>query len=192
MDSEIFFQKINEYTNLTSEAKQEWGGLLKQKEYLKGAFFIAVGQIPKKVAFVNNGLFSQYFITDAGDTIIKYFFPEGRILGSIPATLTQTESLFAIAALEDSTVLEYDFREFKKLVLKYRDVAEFYINYLERHWVIEKEPLEVAMRNDTAAKQYSNFLKTYPGLVKRLKKHHIASYLGITPTQLSRIFGYSK
>ena len=178
--------------NLTSEAKQEWAGLLKKREYLKGEYFIAVGQIPKKVAFVDNGLFSQYFITDAGDTIIKYFFPEGRILGSIPATLTQTESLFAIVALEDATVLEYDFREFKKLVLKYRDVAEFYINYLERHWVIEKEPLEVAMKNDTAAKQYSDFLKRYPGLVKRLKKHHIASYLGITPTQLSRIFGYSK
>jgi CRP-like cAMP-binding protein len=192
MDSEIFFQKVNQYTNLSSEARQEWAGLLKKKEYLKGAYFITVGQIPKKVAFVANGLFSQYFITDAGDTVIKYFFPEGRILGSIPATLTQTESLFAIVALEDSTVFEYDFREFKKLVLKYRDVAEFYINYLERHWVIEKEPLEVAMKNDTAAKQYSNFLKTYPDLVKRLKKHHIASYLGITPTQLSRIFGYSK
>jgi CRP-like cAMP-binding protein len=192
MDSEIFFQKVNQYTNLTSQAKQEWAELLEKKEYRKGEYFIVVGQIPKKVAFVDNGLFSQYFITDAGDTIIKYFFPEGRIVGSIPATLTQTESSFAIAALEDSTVFEYDFREFKKLVLKYRDIAEFYINYLERHWVIEKEPLEVAMKNDTAAKQYSNFLKTYPGLVKRLKKHHIASYLGITPTQLSRIFGYSK
>jgi CRP-like cAMP-binding protein len=192
MDSEIFFQKVNQYTNLSSEAKQEWAGLLKKREFLKGAYFITVGQIPKRVAFVAKGLFSQYFITDAGDTVIKYFFPEGRILGSIPATLTQTESLFAIEALEDSTVLEYDFREFKKLVSKYRDVAEFYINYLERHWVIEKEPLEVAMKNDTAAKQYSAFLKTYPHLVKRLKKHHIASYLGITPTQLSRIFGYSK
>ena len=192
MDSEIFFQKVNQYTNLTSEAKQEWAGLLKKRKYLTGEYFITVGQIPKKVAFVDNGLFSQYFITDAGDTIIKYFFPEGRILGSIPATLTQTESSFAIVALENSTVLEYDFREFKKLVSKYRDVADFYINYLERHWVIEKEPLEVAMKNDTAAKQYSDFLKTYPGLVKRLKKHHIASYLGITPTQLSRIFGYSK
>jgi CRP-like cAMP-binding protein len=192
MDSEIFFQKVNQYSNLSNEAKQEWAGLLKKREFQKGAYFITVGQIPKKVAFVAKGLFSQYFITDSGDTVIKYFFPEGRILGSIPATLTQTESLFAIVALEDSTVFEYDFREFKKLVLKYRDVAEFYINYLERHWVIEKEPLEVAMKNDTAAKQYSNFLKTYPDLVKRLKKHHIASYLGITPTQLSRIFGYSK
>lgn len=192
MNSEIFFQKVNEYTNLTNEAKQEWLGLLKKKEYLKGDYFISFGQIPKKVAFVENGLFSQCFITEAGNTTIKYFFAEGRILGSIPATLTKTESLFSIVALENSTVLEYDFHEFKKLVLKYPDVAEFYINYMERHWIIEKEPFEVAMKNETAANQYSNFLKKYPDLVKRLKKHHIASYLGITPTQLSRIFGYNK
>lgn len=192
MNSEIFFQKVNEYTNLTSEAKQEWLGLLKKKKYLKGDYFISFGQIPKKVAFVENGLFSQCFITEAGNTTIKYFFAEGRILGSIPATLTKTESLFSIVALENSTVLEYDFHEFKKLVLKYRDVAEFYINYMERHWIIEKEPFEVAMKNETAAIQYSNFLKKYPDLVKRLKKHHIASYLGITPTQLSRIFAYHK
>jgi CRP-like cAMP-binding protein len=192
MNGEIFFEKVNQYTSLTSDAKQEWAWLLKRREYLKGDYFIAIGQIPKKVAFVENGLFSQYFITDAGDTVIKYFFPEGRIVGSIPATLTKTESSFAIEALENSTVLEYYFHEFKQLVLKYPDVAEFYINYMERHWVIEKEPLEIAMKNDTAAKQYSDFLNRYPDLVKRLKKHHIASYLGITPTQLSRIFGYSK
>jgi CRP-like cAMP-binding protein len=192
MNTEPFFQKINNYTNLTAKAKEEWAALLNQRTYKKGEYFISVGQIPKKVAFVLEGLFSQYHITDGGETVIKYFFPEGRITGSIPATITGTKSLFAIVALEDSIVLEYDFHAFKKLVLKYADVAEFYINYMERHWVIEKEPLEIAMKNDTAAKQYSDFLKRYPDLVKRLKKHHIASYLGITPTQLSRIFGYSK
>lgn len=192
MDTEIFFQKINKYTDLTPEAKQEWAGLLKKRVYKRGEYFIRVGQIPKKVAFILNGLLFQYFITDNGETVIKYFFPEGRIAGSIPATLTGTDSLFTIEALEDTTVLEYDFHEFKRLVSKCSAVATFYIKYLEQHWIIEKEPLEIAMKHDTAAKQYSDFLKRYPDLVKRLKKHHIASYLGITPTQLSRIFGYSK
>ena len=160
--------------------------------YAKGEHFIAVGQIPRKVAFVVKGLFSQYYIADNGTAIIKYFFPEGRIAGSIPATLTKTASLFAIEALEDTTVLEYDYNEFKKLTSAFSDIAGFYIKYIEQHWIIDKEPLEIVMKNDSAAKQYSDFLKKYPDLVKRLKKHHIASYLGITPTQLSRIFGYSK
>lgn len=192
METDIFFETINRYTHLTKEAEQEWSDLLKRKTYNKGDYFISIGQIPKKVAFVVKGLFSQYFITDSGETVIKYFFPERRIAGSVSATLTGKESLFTIEALEKTTVLEYDFHAFKKLTYKHPDVAKFYMHYMEQHWIIEKEPLEIATRHDTASRQYSEFLKRYPNLADRLKKHHIASYLGITPTQLSRIFSYSK
>ncbi|WP_238326478.1 Crp/Fnr family transcriptional regulator [Pedobacter heparinus] len=179
------------YTVLSKEAESAWRNLLKEKTYKKGECFIRIGQVPKKVAFVLKGLFSQNYIDDNGDTVIKYFFPEGRIAGSIPATLQQSESLFDITALEETTVLEYDFIAFKRLVSGYPDIAVFYIHYLELHWVIDKEPYEVSLRSDSAKIRYADFLRKYPELVKRLKKHHIASYLGITPTQLSRIFGYS-
>ena len=192
MTTEQFFKKIKTYADLSKEGENAWRSLLKEKTYQKGDYFISIGQIPKKVAFITKGLFSQYYINDNGETIIKYFFPEGRIAGSIPATLTQSESLFDIVALEETTVLEYNFIEFKKLVSTYHDISEFYIRYLEQHWVVDKEPYEVSLRSDPAKVRYADFLQKYPDLVKRLKKHHIAAYLGITPTQLSRIFGYSK
>ncbi|HLP55094.1 MAG TPA: Crp/Fnr family transcriptional regulator [Fluviicola sp.] len=185
------FQKIRSYTNLSPAAEDAWRNLLVEKTYQKGENFVRIGQTPKKVAFVVKGLFSQYYINEKGETIIKYFFPEGRIAGSMPAILTQTESLFDITALEETTVLEYDFNEFKKLVANFDDVATFYIRYLEQHWVIDKEPYEVSLRSDSAKVRYADFLRKYPDLVNRLKKHQIAAYLGITPTQLSRIFGYS-
>ena len=192
MTTEQFFNKIRTYSNLSEEAESAWQNVLKEKIYQRGDNFINMGQIPKKVAFVAKGLFSQYYINDNGDIVIKYFFPEGRIAGSIPATLTQSKSLFVITALEETTVLEYDFAEFKKLVSSYPDISEFYIRYLERHWVIDKEPYEVSLRSELAEVRYADFLQKYPDLVKRLKKHHIAAYLGITPTQLSRILSYSK
>ncbi len=102
--------------------------------------------------------------------------------------LANEPSLFYIAAIEKTYTIEYDFFEFQKLFAFHPDIAMFYIRYIERHWIIEKEPLEIAFRTETGAKRYDDFLEKYPGLVKRLKKHHIASYLGITPTQLSRIF----
>ncbi|NRF37538.1 Crp/Fnr family transcriptional regulator [Pedobacter foliorum] len=192
MTTEQFFQKIRTYTELTTAAESAWLKLLREKTYQKGDHFITIGQIPKKVAFVTKGLFAQQYLNESGETIIKYFFPEGRIAGSIPATLMQSESLFDIIAFEETTVLEYNFIEFKKLVSSYRDIADFYICYLERHWVVDKEPYEVSLRSDVAKIRYADFLRKYPDLVKRLKKHQIAAYLGITPTQLSRIFGYSK
>jgi CRP-like cAMP-binding protein len=192
MNTELFFQKIRTYTNLSTEAEEAWFALLKEKTYRRGENFINTGKVPKNAAFVTKGLFSQYYITNNGDMVIKYFFPEGAIAGSIPATLTRSESLFTITALEDTTVIEYNFHEFKQLAATYRDIAEFYIRYMERHWVIDKEPYEISLRNDSAKTRYEEFLKRYPDLVKRLKKHHIAAYLGITPTQLSRIFFANK
>jgi CRP-like cAMP-binding protein len=192
MNTEQFFQKIRTYTDLSTEAEEAWFALLKEKTWRRGENFVSTGKVPKNVAFVTKGLFSQYYITDNGDMVIKYFFPEGAIAGSIPATLTRSESLFTITALEDTTVIEYNFHEFKQLVTTYRDIAEFYIRYMERHWVIDKEPYEISLRNDSAKTRYEEFLKRYPDLVKRLKKHHIAAYLGITPTQLSRIFFANK
>jgi CRP-like cAMP-binding protein len=192
MDTQLFFQKIRTYSPISAAAEAAWSALLRQKRYPKGENFIDEGQITRKIAFVVEGLFSQYYASESGETVIKYFFPEGRLAASVTAMLTERPSLFTITAIENSTVLEYDFFAFKSLFTDHPDIASFYIKYLEQHWIIEKEPLEISFRADTAKIKYQEFLNTYPQLVTRLKKHHIASFLGITPTQLSRIFFANK
>lgn len=186
--TQVFFDKIQSYTKLSDESRSAWELILVKKIYPKGENFVTEGQSPKKVGFVVKGLFSQYHISEKGEVIIKAFFPEQRLAASVSAMLSRKPSLFTITALEDTTVMEYDFYEFKKLSQKFMDIAAFYITYMELHWIIEKEPFEVSLRYDTATKRYEDFLQKYPNLITRLKKHHIASYLGITPAQLSRIF----
>ena len=187
MSKEQFFLQVRNYYPVTDEAEQAWSGLLREKMYRKGELFVAEGQVPRKFAFICKGLAYQSYLPPEGEMIIKYFFPENRLAASVSATMTGTPSSFAITFIEDTVVLEYEFSTFRKLVDSYHDLALFYINYLEKHWVIEKEPLEIAFRTDTAATRYQQFLDTHAHIVPRLKKYHIASYLGITPTQLSRI-----
>jgi CRP-like cAMP-binding protein len=188
---EPFFEKVGTYTVLSETSRRAWQKLLRAESYKKGEYFVQLEQIPTRVGFVIEGLFSQIYISESGDTTIKYFFPEGRLAASVGAMLTCAPSIFSVIALEDTKVISYEFAEFKKLTERYPDIASFYIHYMERHWIIEKEPLEISFRYDSARKRYNNFLNTYPGLNGRLKKHQIASYLGITPTQLSRLFSSS-
>src|SRR5882757_5058147 len=178
MSTASFFEKIRTYHDLSEEPELAWTKLLRPKIYKKAENFINEGQQRRKVAFVIQGLFSQYYPAVNGDLIIKYFFPEGRLAASVSAMLSHTPSLFTITAIEDTTVWEYDFFEFKNLFVAYPDIAAFYINYIELHWIIAKEPLEISFREDTAKTRYDDFLRKYPNLVKRLKKHHIASFLG--------------
>lgn len=185
--TEAFFKKVRTYTDLSDEAERAWASLLRPKRYRREESFVVAGDVPTKFAFVVEGLFFQHYVGPEGDMVIKYFFPENRIAASVSATLLGQPSLFTITAIEDSTVLEYEFAAFKALVAAFPEIAAFYIRYMERHWIIEKEPGEIAFRHDDAMKRYRDFISREPLLHKRLKQHHIAAWLGITPESLSRI-----
>jgi CRP-like cAMP-binding protein len=187
MTTASFFNKVRTYTDLSAEAAQAWASLLRPRHYRKDEIFIQAGDVPTNYAFVVKGLLCQHYVGHDGDLIIKYFFPENRIAASVSATLLQEPSLFTITAIEDSIVLEYEFAAFKTLVNTFPDIATFYINYMERHWIIEKEPVEIAFRHDDAMQRYLDFIHRQPELHKRLKQNHIAAWLGITPESLSRL-----
>lgn len=187
MNTQAFFTKIRTYTDLSAEAERAWSSLLRQRQYNKDESFILAGDVPRTCAFVLEGLLCQHYVGHDGDLIIKYFFPENRIAASVSATLLGKPSLFTVTAIENSTVLEYDFAAFKSLVREFPDISAFYISYMERHWIIEKEPGEIAFRHDDAMQRYIDFIRKEPELHKRLKQHHIAAWLGITPESLSRL-----
>lgn len=187
MTTEVFFKKIRTYADLSEQAEQAWARLLRPRQYRKDQHFINAGDVPTTFAFVVEGLLYQHYAGPGGDMVVKYFFQENRIAASVSATLLGEPSRFTISAIEDSTVLEYDFAGFRKLVGSFPDIAAFYIRYMETHWIIEKEPGEISFRHDDAMKRYRDFITKDPQLHKRLKQHHIAAWLGITPESLSRL-----
>jgi len=187
MTTEAFFAKIRTYADLSPKAEQAWASLLRPRQFRKDEIFIRAGDIPTTYAFVVAGLFCQHHVGRDGDMVIKYFFPENRIAASVSATLRRVPSLFTITAIEDSDVLEYEFAAFKTLVSEFSDIAAFYISYMERHWIVEKEPEEISFRHDDAMQRYLDFIRAEPQLHKRLKQHHIAAWLGVTPESLSRL-----
>lgn len=187
MTTVAFFKTIRTYAELSAEAEAAWAALLQPRRYARDENLIAAGTVPTKFAFVVDGLLSQHYVAEDGGMVIKYFFQENRIAGSVSATLLRQPSVFTVSALEDSSVLEYDFAAFKRLAARFPDIAAFYISYIERHWIIEKEPGELAFRQDDAMKRYIDFMEREPLLYKRLKQRHIAAWLGITPESLSRL-----
>lgn len=184
---EAFWLYIKNYTAISEAARNAWQQLLQEKTFKKGAYFLMEGSIPKRVAFVKKGLFSYYYTDKEGATVIKKFFPEQTLVASTSAMLLQQASLFTIQALEDTEIISYGFEEFRELTIQYPDIARFYIHYMEQHWIIEKEIGEISLKYQTAKQRYLDFKEKNAALFTRLKQHHMASYLGITPTQLSRI-----
>jgi hypothetical protein len=97
-----------------------------------------------------------------------------------PSTLT-------FEAVEDALIIEIDFSAYRKLMIAKDDLKLFQIYYLEKNWLLAKDAREIEIVQDDATTRYLHFIEQYPNLVERLPQYHIASHLGITPTQLSRI-----
>ncbi len=153
----------------------------------KGDYFCRAGDRPQSISFVYSGLLRAYVSDENGNEYNTIFFPENTFPGSMVALLTSSASKFAIETLEDSQLLQIDFKAYRKLLIASDDLKLFHIRYLEKNWLIAQEAREVMLVQENASARYLHFLNDHPDLEQRLSQYHIASHLGITPTQLSRI-----
>lgn len=186
-DMDTFIKEINKYAPLSQECTDALLKILRPKSIAKNEYYLREGVIPKTICFIKKGLLSYFFTADNGDIVIKRFFTEHSFVSSTSALIRKAPGLFNIYALEDTEILEYDATAFSDLVNKFPDLAMFYIRYMEKNWIVDKEEAEITLKYQTAKQRYLKFINDNPDLIRRLKQYHIASYLGVTPTQLARI-----
>ncbi|MFC3196676.1 Crp/Fnr family transcriptional regulator [Parapedobacter deserti] len=178
---------INNYYHLSDKAFQQLADLARIQELVKNEIVLPIGQVSKHVYYIHKGALIAFFTDESGNTYNKNIFLENRLAGSTVSALLKEPSGFTLQAIEDTTLLVFDYERYKELIYANDELKNFYIAYLEKNWVIEKEQREISIVMETAAVRYQKLLNEYPGIDTRIPLQHIASNLGITPTQLSRI-----
>lgn len=181
-----FIEQINLYYPLSAETTDALLGICKEDYFKKNELLQKSGETARYYYFIKSGLVGYYTIDEDGEQVYKLFFAEKSFPAATVSIIKNEPGDFSIVALEDCTVIKYPAKEYRDLLTKHHDLAMFHIRYLEKNWVVNKEPLEISLKHETAKQRYLKLLKE-PDLYNRLKQHHIASYLGVTPTQLSRI-----
>ena len=179
-------QAIKSIVDLPSEQENNLVELGKEVFLKKGENFIGEGEVPKKFAFVNRGLFRYYYVDKKGNEFTKGFFEENVFLSSYIAMKEGRESFFAIEALEDSSLIVFEYSKWKELFNQHNCWSLFLIAVLEKGFT-KKETREREFLLFDAEERYKLFLENYPGLEQRVKQHMVASYLGITNVALSRV-----
>ncbi|WP_326983895.1 Crp/Fnr family transcriptional regulator [Chryseobacterium sp. MYb264] len=183
---EEFIKQINSYYPLSEESISLLLHICSHEKFEKNTLLLEEGQMARYYYFIKSGLMGYYNLDENGNTVYKIFFEENSFVASTSAIIKNEPSKFSIIALEDCEVIKYPVHVYRELFHKHLDLALFQIHYLEKNWVVKKEPLEISLKYETAKTRYLALMQNR-SLFQRLKQHHIASYLGITPTQLSRI-----
>ncbi len=152
----------------------------------KGDYFVNIGEVPKTIGYVNKGILRAYVLNDKGKEYNKNLFKAPNVVWAYTALVTKTPNKIALQALTDCEMIVADYDAILEIYSKNKDLEEFVRTATEDIY-IEKEKKEIEMVMLEAVDRYKIFKQTHPEVEQMIPQYHIASYLGISATQLSRI-----
>ena len=179
-------QYINNINVISQESAIALGGLFEQKRLKKGDFFAREGEYAQKIGFLQSGILRAFFINKKGKEYNKQFFVAPTIIGAYTSLITKQPNRIAQQALTNCVILVADYQSIEKLYHQYHDLERLGRKVAE-YYFLEKEQKEIEMALLDADKRYEILKTTFPTLENEIPQYHIASYLGISATQLSRI-----
>lgn len=146
--------------------------------------FTMEGDKSDKFGFVYSGHLRMFNSYENGNELTKYFIrPSDFFVGTINC---DEQNLVSIQAITDCEILVADYKKLDSLAKTEKVIYEFKTNLISK-FVKIKQKRENNYLNMDATDRYNIFLEDYPNLLNVIPHYYIASYLGISSTQLSRI-----
>lgn len=157
-----------------------------EKRFRKGDLFKERGTVVKELGFLIEGSSRSYFINERGDEITDQVIQKNNFLSDIISVRTGKSSPVIIEFLEQSLILAAPMNQIWKLLDN-----NITFNILVREYIGDRS-MELLKRhlmflNGTAKERYQFLLATNPSILEKFPLKYVASMIGVTPTQLSRI-----
>ncbi|AUC74954.1 Crp/Fnr family transcriptional regulator [Olleya sp. Bg11-27] len=170
------------HENTWNEVKK----LFTEHSLKKGAYFLQEGEVAKNFGFLKQGVVRAFYRNNEGVEYNKHFFTQNNMIGGYSSLVTQLPNTINQQALTDCDLLIGNYKKLTDLLDKHQDLERL-LRKIAEHYFVDKEKREVEIVLLEANKRYAIFQIEHPQLEQLIPQYHIASYLGITPTQLSRI-----
>ena len=158
----------------------------KEVVFSKNDFLLREGKVANNYWFVASGFIRSYVVDTDGNDITTNFFSVKDIVIDWPSFFLRNPTRENIQCITDCTCWQIDFDTFQGLFHGIRNFREHGRTTLVGSYFSLKKH-SVSMIADSAKDRYVQLLKTKPHIVQNVSLKHIASYLGITDTSLSRI-----
>jgi CRP-like cAMP-binding protein len=141
--------------------------------------------------YVQKGLLRVYFINDDGKEINTWFVKEGEFVYACHSFHFQIPSEEYIEAIEDSEIMSIKKETWLMLLRNNHKLALFTVHELMAN-IAEFATQASVLRLMTGEKKYE-YLKTHKSdILERISQKHLASYLGVDITYLSKIINNYK
>lgn len=157
-----------------------------EKVFLKNDFFLREGQISNEYLFLAEGFMRAFTFDTDRNEVTTYFYPKNRVVFEASSFFMRTISAENIQAVTDCKGFTITFEKLNTLFHSIPEFREFGRAMLVKEFSAYKQRT-LAMINKSAEERYTNLMTTNKEIFQYAQLKHIASFLGMTDTSLSRI-----
>jgi len=155
-------------------------------EVRKNDIILKEGKVCDQYIFLDSGFARAYTFDAEGNEVTTNFFGPQAVAFEVSSFFRRTPSKENIQALTDCNGWYVNYETLNNLFHGMPEFREFGRTVLVNGFVALKERM-LSMINHTAEQRYELLLQSKPEIFQNASLKHIASYLGIADTSLSRI-----
>ncbi|MDX1905457.1 MAG: cyclic nucleotide-binding domain-containing protein [Bacteroidia bacterium] len=181
---EKFSESISRYVGLTQDDLARILLRFQPKELKKGRFLLRSGQTSHEFIFIEQGCLRVFREQGSGE-VTGWFAFEDDFFCELSSFLSQQPSSFSVQAIEDTTLFYITRPDMEKLFLE----VPVFETFIRRFWeqiISHLVGNMISFQTETADKRYEKAIK-HPKLLQRVPLKYLSSYLGVTPSSLSRL-----
>jgi len=160
--------------------------LFNEQVFKKGELFAEEGTKPRNVAFVVEGVFMMSTMNAKGKEFVKRFATAKTFLAPYVSIVSKKENKVKIKALTESRLYVGNFDRIEDLA-KTNIQIERLLRKIAEYFFIKRSEGESQFALYEAEQRYQIFLDNHKEIQSIVPQYLIASFLGVSPTQLSRI-----
>lgn len=175
---------LSQYAQIPEPVLLEFTASFKEKKIAKNSFLLKEGHVCRNFAYVKSGCLRLYYTGEKQEVSVWFAFSNNSAI-EISSYLSNESSAYAIQAIEDSMVLYLPKEALESLCAKHPALQEM----MRRYWEVAVLSLInrfTSLQKDSAEKRYRQ-LMLQPDYLQKIPQKYLASFIGVTPTSLSRI-----
>lgn len=175
---------ISQYITLSDPELDEIANRFKFKAVKKNDYLLKQGGVCKDLVVVQKGCLRLFYLKDEIEVSVWFAFQQSSAI-EMYSFIGEKPSNYFLQAIEDSEVHYLPKTELVKLYQHQPKMQEMMRNFWE-DVILNLINRFTALQTDSAEKRYLDLLGK-PGYIETIPQKYLASFIGVTPTSLSRI-----
>lgn len=181
-----FLKFIDPMDELLDSEKESLLSDSKVVTFKKGDHLVQTGEDISYVYFLLEGIVRYYVTTEDGREFTKAFYKDAFLIGSFDVIFNKIPNKFSVQGLSETRFLRIPIGNIRGLLQSSHQFSIIFSKFITSVFIF-KEKREIELLSTAAAERLENFNREFPEIAEEISSVILASYLGISAIQLSRI-----